>query len=143
MYNLFLRIKKSLEVKFNKKSKVCINIKTYWYISKIKNDEEQKLNKYKLSIVAKGYSQTYVDEGFASLVKQAILRLLFIITGNQNMFVKHFDVKPDFFNEDLSEVMYKKQPEGYIREGEHLVCHLTNSIYFLKLAPRTWNIYKI
>ena len=40
-----------------------------------------------------------------------------------------------FFNGDLEEEVYMKQPEGFSSsESEHLVCKLNKSIYCLKQA---------
>ena len=50
------------------------------------------------------------------------------------------DVTTTFLNGKLEEVVYMKQPAGYIAEGEeHLVCMLKQSIYGLKQSPRCWN----
>ena len=53
------------------------------------------------------------------------------------------DVTTTFLNGKLEEVVYMKQPAGYIAEGEeHLVCMLKRSIYGLKQSPRCWNSAK-
>ena len=50
------------------------------------------------------------------------------------------DVTTAFFNRDLKEEVYMKQPEGFAAKGqEHLVCKLKRSIYGLKQSPRCWN----
>ena len=50
------------------------------------------------------------------------------------------DVTTAFLNGKLEEVVYMRQPEGFIAEGqEHLVCRLKRSIYGLKQSPRLWN----
>ena len=47
------------------------------------------------------------------------------------------DVKTVFFNGDLEEEVYIKQPEGFpSSDGEQLVCKLKKSIYSLKQASR-------
>lgn len=43
-------------------------------------------------------------------------------------------------NGELTEEVYMKQPEGFIKEGkEQLVCHLNRSTYGLKQSPHCWN----
>ena len=43
--------------------------------------------------------------------------------------LQQMDVKIVFFNGDLKEEVYMKQPEGFTSsDGEHLVCKLKNSI---------------
>jgi len=44
--------------------------------------------------------------------------------------LQQMDVKTTFFNGDLEEEVYMKQPEGFsFSSGEHLVCKLKKSIY--------------
>ena len=51
------------------------------------------------------------------------------------------DVKTAFLNGELEEVVFMKQPEGFVVQGqEHLVCRLKKSIYGLKQSPRCWNL---
>ena len=52
------------------------------------------------------------------------------------------DVKTTFLNENLEEKIYMTQPEGCISSGRaNQVCKLNKSIYRLKQASRSWNIY--
>ena len=49
------------------------------------------------------------------------------------------DVKTTFLNGDLEEIVYMKQPKGFIMEGEEdMGCRLKKSIYGLKQASRQW-----
>ena len=49
------------------------------------------------------------------------------------------DFTAAFLNGDLSEEVYMKQPTDFIKEGEHLVCKIKQSLYGLKQSPRCWN----
>ena len=52
------------------------------------------------------------------------------------------DVKTTFLNENLEEEVYMTQPEWFIlSERANQVCKLNRSIYGLKQASRSWNIY--
>ncbi|KAL0413320.1 UNVERIFIED_CONTAM: Retrovirus-related Pol polyprotein from transposon RE1 [Sesamum radiatum] len=52
------------------------------------------------------------------------------------------DVKTAFLNGLVEEEVYMDQPEGFTFAGEEQkVCHLQRSIYGLKQAFRSWNIY--
>jgi hypothetical protein len=58
--------------------------------------------------------------------------------------VAHFDIElhqmdvtTTFLNGDLIENVFVAQPKGFIVQGkEHMVCHLTRSIYGFKRAHR-------
>ena len=52
------------------------------------------------------------------------------------------DVKTTFLNGKIEEEIYMTQPEGFtVRGGDHMLCKLNRSIYGLKQASRSWNIY--
>ena len=51
------------------------------------------------------------------------------------------DVVTTFLYGSLDEVIYMRQPIGYVKKGHYnLVCRLLKAIYGLKQAPRQWNI---
>ena len=51
------------------------------------------------------------------------------------------DVKTVFLNGELKEKMYMIQSEGFISTDESKVCKLQRSIYGLKQASQSWNMY--
>ncbi|GAB2296782.1 hypothetical protein Dimus_038440 [Dionaea muscipula] len=56
-----------------------------------------------------------------------------------NLELEQLDVKTAFLNEELDEVIYMCQPEGFVVEGkEDHVCLLKRSVYGLKQASRQW-----
>ena len=52
------------------------------------------------------------------------------------------DVKPEFLNGFIKEVLYMMQPEGFFVDpkGANKVCKLQRSIYGPVQASRSWNI---
>ena len=46
--------------------------------------------------------------------------------------VHHMDVKPAFLNGDISEVVYVKQPPGFIVGGDDKVLKLRKALYGLR-----------
>lgn len=82
---------------------------------------------------------------FAPVVRQTTFRLLLSIAAKQRMQVSHFDVKTAFLNGSLNEIIYMKQPPGFIEDDSSKVCLLKKSLYGLKQAARSWNeaIHKV
>ena len=55
------------------------------------------------------------------------------------MFYMQLDVRAAFLNGKIEEVIYMKQPEGYLdQDNPDLVCKLTGNLYGLKQASRVW-----
>jgi hypothetical protein len=61
---------------------------------------------------------------------------VFALATIEDMEIHQMDVKIRFFNGDLEEDMYIKQPKGFTQRDEHLVCKLHKSLYGLKQSPR-------
>lgn len=113
-------------------------------VLKIKRGADGQIIKYKIRIVAKGYSQTYgidYDETYAPVVRYSSLRMLLALAAHYDLELHHMDVKSAYLNGDLVEEIYMEQPEGApIIEGkEDWVCRLHKSLYGLKQAGRTWH----
>lgn len=110
---------------------------------KIKRDACGKITRYKARLVAQGFSQKFgtdYDEVFAPVAKQTTFKILLAVASAKGMEVKHLDVKTAFLYGELEEVVYMKQPQGFVVEGkEKKVCLLRRSIYGLKQAGRVWN----
>ena len=113
------------------------------WVFKIKCNENGEISKFKARLVAQGFSQRYgvdYDEVFAPVVKQATIRTLLTIAGENNLLVKQFDFKTAFLNGDIKETIYMKQPKGFVIDGEkEKVCKLNKSLYGLKQAAKWWN----
>jgi hypothetical protein len=60
------------------------------------------------------------------------------LVAHYDLELHQIDVKTIFLNGDLYENVYMTQPKGFGVEGKKLGCHLTKSIYGLKLASRQW-----
>jgi Reverse transcriptase (RNA-dependent DNA polymerase) len=93
--------------------------------------------------VAKGFTQSKgVDytEVFSPVIMLATLRLLMALVVLFDLYLEQMDVVTAFLYGLLDEVIFMRQPEGYVKRGrEHLVCRLLKSLYGLKQSPRQWN----
>jgi hypothetical protein len=92
--------------------------------------------------VLRGFSQEQgvdFDETFSPVVKPATVRVVLSIALSLKWETRQLDVKNAFLHGKLTEVIYCRQPTGFIESTclEH-VCRLNRSLYSLKQAPRAW-----
>ena len=120
-------------------SKNVIGVK-WIFITKLNADST--INKYKASLVVKGYAQIYgVDysETFAPVARMDSIRFLLAVAAHRNWKVFQLDVKSAFLNGILQEEIYVEQPAGFVNQGkEDKVYLLKKALYGLKQAPRAW-----
>ncbi|MCO5613252.1 hypothetical protein L7F22_067528 [Adiantum nelumboides] len=112
------------------------------WVYKIKCKSDGSVERYKASIVAKGYAQTKgldYDEAFSSVAKMTTVRLVIAMASMFDWKLRQMDVNNAFLNGDLEEEVYMIQPEGYEHlEFPYYVCRLKKALYGLKQAPRAW-----
>jgi hypothetical protein len=100
------------------------------------------LNRYKARRVLRGFSQEQgvdFNETFSPVVKPATVRVVLSIALSLKWETRQLNVKNAFLHGKLTEVVYCRQPTGFIdsTRPEH-VCRLNRSLYSLKQAPRAW-----
>jgi hypothetical protein len=105
-------------------------------------DEDGVIIRNKARLVAQGYCQSEgidYDETFAPVARLEAIRIFLAFAANQNFKVYQMDVKSAFLNGELEEVVYVKQPPGFVdpKHPNH-VCRLNKALYGLKQAPRAW-----
>ena len=112
------------------------------WVYKTKRDATGGIERHKARLVAKGFSQKEgIDytETFSPVSCKDAFRIIMALVAHYDMELHQMDVKTAFLNGELEEVIYMKQPEGFIETGnENLVCRLRKSIYGLKQASRQW-----
>ena len=91
------------------------------WIFKLKKNSNGEIAKYKARLVAKGYVQKAgvdYEEVFALVARMETVRLIIALAAHNLWYIHHLDVKSAFMNIDLEEVVYVKQPEGFIQKGQ-------------------------
>ena len=103
------------------------------WVLKIKTDAEGSVERFKVRLVAQGFSQKPgidYDETFSLVARFESVRTVIALAVQT-------DLK---LNGDLKDEVYMKQPEGFVVKGqEHLVYKLKSSIYGLTQSSRCWN----
>ena len=121
------------------KNKVLMGWKWFY---KSNFNVDGSIDKYKVILVAKGYSQKAgidYEGNFAFVAKLNTIRIMIALARKHNWKMHQLDVKYVFLNGDLKEKVYLVKPEGFVKQGQgHLVCKLKKDLYGLKQAPRSW-----
>ena len=100
---------------------------------------------FKARLVTKGYTQRedidYV-ETFSPVAMLKSIRILLSIVACLDFEIWQMDVKTVFLNGNLEEDIYMQELEGFVAgRKDNLVCKLQKSIYGLKQASRSCNIW--
>ena len=95
------------------------------WIYKTKLNENGDVDKYKVRLVAKGYTQQHgVDytEVFAPATRMETIRLVVALAAQRGWSIHQLDVKSAFLHGELNEEVFVEQPCGYVQKGhEHKV----------------------
>ena len=117
------------------------------WVFKVKNDENRWVIRYKVRLVAQGFSQVYrvnFIETFASTIRRKSLRMFLIIVTTYNLKLHQMNVKAAYLIRDLWEenediYMWISKDIKIRKCDEELICHIQKSLYELKQSARLWN----
>ena len=100
---------------------------------------------FKARLVAKGLTQTQwfdYDETFLPVAKINLIRVMLAMAAYHDYEVWKIDIKILFLNGKLIEAVYMDQLEGFEHaKFPNKVCKLEKSIYGLKQASRSQNLF--
>jgi hypothetical protein len=110
------------------------------WVFKKKLRPDGTIDKYKVSLVTKDYTQKEGEDFFdtySPIAKLTTIRVLLSLTASHGLLIHQMDVKTAFLNRELEEEIYMTQHDGFIVKGqEDKVCKFVKSLYDLKLAPK-------
>ncbi|KAL0381457.1 UNVERIFIED_CONTAM: Retrovirus-related Pol polyprotein from transposon RE1 [Sesamum angustifolium] len=113
------------------------------WVFKVKLKQNGSIDRYKMYLVTKGYTQIegvdYYDS-FSLVAKTVTVRFFYCNSYCLWMTLLQMDANNAFLHGHLDEEVYMLPLEGYDKAAEGLVCRLKKSLYGLKQASRQWNI---
>ena len=112
----------------------------YHWVYTVKVGPDGHVDRLKVRLVAKGYTQVYgsdYGDTFSHVAKIASVCLLLFMAAMCSWPLYQLDIKNVFLHGDLAKEVYMEQPPGFVAQGESgLVCRLRRSLYGLKQSPR-------
>ncbi|KAL0453733.1 UNVERIFIED_CONTAM: Retrovirus-related Pol polyprotein from transposon TNT 1-94 [Sesamum latifolium] len=108
------------------------------WVLKFKRKADGSIDKFKVWLVAKGYTQKEgIDYEETFSLRFASVRLILAIAAHLDLELFQMDVKTAFLNGELDEEIYMDQSEDFQEMGQkRKVCRLKYSIYGLKQSSR-------
>jgi hypothetical protein len=111
-------------------------------VFKVKLDQHGNIERFKMRLVARGFTQKKgvdYEEMFAPIANLESVRIILTLAARYNLEVDQMYVSTAYLNGKLLEELYLSLPDGIdIKLGQ---CgHLKRLLYRLKQAGRTWNL---
>ena len=108
----------------------------------MKYNPNGKIERCKVRLVAKGFTQTFgidYSKTFALVAKLNSIRIFLSLAANSDWPLYQLDIKNAFLNRELVEEVYMELPPRFFDDqGNKKVYKLNKSIYGLKQSPRAW-----
>jgi hypothetical protein len=113
------------------------------WVFKKKLRQDGTIEKYKASLVTKGYTQKegeYFFDTYSPVSRLTTIHVLLSLAASHGLLVHQMDVKTSFLNGELEEEIYIAQTDGFVVKGqEDKVCKLVMFLYGLKQTPKQWH----
>jgi hypothetical protein len=110
------------------------------YVCRIKLNPDGSIGKYKVRLVAQGFTQVeginFYDT-YSPVAKLATIRTIIALAAINNMKLQHIDVNTAYINAPLDEEIFMRPPKDF-NLGKNKALKLSKSIYGLKQAGLNW-----
>src|SRR6266498_3927741 len=103
----------------------CKSVGCKWVFKK-KLRPNGTIEKYKVRLVAKGYTQKEGEDYFdlySPVARLTTIRVLLSLAASYGLIVHQMDVKTTFLNGELEEEIYMEQPDGFVVKCNTLICN--------------------
>jgi hypothetical protein len=90
-----------------------------WVLKK-KLRPDGTIDKYRVRLVAKGYTQKEGEdffETYSPVARLTTIRVLLSLAASHGLLFHQMDIKITFLNEELEEEIYMDHPEGFVGKG--------------------------
>jgi predicted ATPase len=110
------------------------------WVFKKKLRQDGTIEKYKASLVTKGYTQKEGEDFFdtySSVARLITIHVLLSLAASHGLLAHQMDIKTYFLNGELEEEIHMTQTDGFVVKGqEDKVSKLVKFLYGLKQAPK-------
>ena len=113
----------------------------YKYVFKVKLNADGSVERAKVRLTAKGYSQREgvdYNETFAPVLCYHTLRAILAFVAAEDYEMHQIDVETAFLNAYVQEALFMQVPEGVVAPPG-TVCQLVKALYGIKQAPHEWH----
>lgn len=103
-----------------------LDIDSKW-VYKIKYKPNGEIERYKARLVAKGFTQqegVHYHDTFAPVEKLVMVHSLLVVDVKRDWVIHQLSVNNVFLHGDLSEEVYMKIPQDFVKKGDTRVCKL-------------------
>ena len=129
-----------LEWKRAMEDEIALMAKYNVWVFQIKRNVSGKVQKYKVRLVAQGFTQIYglnFLDNFAIVTCLSAIRAIITLAASEDWELHQMDVKPAYLNSPINSEINMRLPPGYGQKG--MVAKLNRGLYRLRQSGNLWH----